>query len=140
MITTKSFTYFLLFCLAFLANLVYAEQTPITSIGGWEYRWEDSPTSIDGKLIWLFKPDSDKSWLPINKPSEIPIIPGKRNLWIRLHLENHNAANSAIFSNRIEKIFEVYLDTNRIYNFGKFKSDEKIPMMGFAWHLMLPCS
>ena len=105
-------------------------------IGGWEYRWGDSPLTTNGKLEWLYKPDGGKSWLPINKPSEIPILPGKRDLLIRLHLENHNAANSAIFINRIEKIFEVYLDTIRIYNFGKFTSGEKIPAMGFAWHLI----
>ena len=102
----------------------------------WRYRWGDSPVDSDGKLIWLTKPDEDKSWTAISKPSEIPIIPGKRDLWIRLRLENHNAANSAVFINRIEKIFEVYLDSNRIYSFGKFSQDEKIPAMGFAWHLI----
>ncbi|MDP3148414.1 MAG: sensor histidine kinase [Ignavibacteria bacterium] len=136
MITTRSFTYSLLFCLALLANLAYAEQKPFTPVGGWEYRWGDSPSSIGGKLDWLYKLDSDKSWRPIDKPSDIPIIPGKKDLWIRLHLGNRNETNSAIFVNRIEKIFEVYLDTNKIYSFGKFTSDDKIPMMGFAWHLI----
>lgn len=136
MITTRSFTYSLLICLAFLANLVYAVQKPITLIGGWEYRRGDSPVSADGKLAWLSEFGSDKLWYHINKPSDIPIIPGKRDLWIRLRLENHNAANSAIFISRIEKIFEVYIDTNRIYKYGKFTSGEKIPMMGFAWHLI----
>lgn len=136
MITIRSLTYLFLFCFALLAYSVYAEQKPITLIGGWEYRWGDSPLTANGKLEWLYKPDSDKSWPPINKPSEVPIIPGEKDLWLRLHLENHNETNSAIFASRIEKIFEVYLDTNRIYNFGKFTSDEKIPMMGFAWHLI----
>ncbi|MFA6596494.1 MAG: sensor histidine kinase [Ignavibacteriaceae bacterium] len=136
MITTRSFTYSLLFCLAFLANLAYAEQKPFTQVGGWEYRWGDSPLTTNGKLAWLSDSDNTQAWLPVNKPSDIPIIPGKKDLWIRLHLENHDETNSAIFANRIEKIFEVYLDTSRIYNFGKFTSGEKIPMMGFAWHLI----
>lgn len=136
MITTRSFTYSLLFCLAFLANLTYAEQKPITLRGGWEYRWGDSPLTTNGKLAWLSDSDNTQAWLPVIKPSDIPIIPGKKDLWIRLHLENHDETNSVIFISRIEKIFEVYLDTSRIYNFGKFTSGEKIPMMGFAWHLI----
>lgn len=136
MITTRSFTYSLFFCLAFLANLAYAKQKPFTPVGGWEYRWGDSPLTTNGRLAWLSDFDNIQAWLPVNKPSDIPIIPGKKDLWIRLHLENHDETNSAIFISRIEKIFEVYIDTNRIYNFGKFTSGEKIPMMGFAWHLI----
>ena len=132
MITTRSFTYSLFLYLAFLVHLIYAEQKPSRAIGGWEYRWGDSPIDANGKFLWMNDNLHNSPWRHINKPSEIPIIPGKRDLWIRLRLEDHNAANSAIFINRIEKIFEVYLDSNKIYKFGKFTSDEKIPAMGFA--------
>lgn len=125
--TSRPFLYSLLFYSAFLVHLVYAEQKPSTPVGNWEYRRGDSP--FDDNLL-------NSVWRHINKPSEIPIIPGKKDLWIRLHLENHNTGNSAIFSQRIEKIFEVYIDTNRIYAYGKFTSGEKIPMMGTAWHLI----
>ncbi len=132
----KSFLYTLPFYLSFLSPMILAVEKSVIEVGGWQYRWGDSPVDEDGKLTWLSESGYDKVWYHINKPSKIPIIPGKRDLWIRLRLGNHNAASSAIFCNRIEKIFEVYVDTNRIYNFGKFTSGEKIPLMGFAWHLI----
>lgn len=132
----KLFLYTLLFYLSFFSTIILAVEKSFMEVSGWQYCWGDSPVSTDGKLTWLSESGSDKLWYYINKPSKIPIIPGKRDLWIRLRLGNHNVDNSAIFCNRIEKIFEVYLDTNRIYNFGKFTSGEKIPMMGFAWHLI----
>ncbi|MFA6979285.1 MAG: hypothetical protein WC209_08185 [Ignavibacteriaceae bacterium] len=132
MITTRSFTYSLFLYLAFLVHLTYAEQKPITSIGCWQYRWGDSPIDANEKFLWMNDNDHNPSWRYIDKPSDIQIIPGKRDLWIRLRLENHDETNSALFVSRIEKIFEVYIDTNRIYSFGKFTSGKKIPMMGFA--------
>lgn len=98
MIFTRSFTYSLLFSLVLLAHLAYAEQKPIALVGGWEYCRGDSPLTTSGKLEWLYKPDSDQSLLPINKPSEIPIIPGRRELWLRLQLENYKETNIEISS------------------------------------------
>lgn len=116
--------------------MIFAVEKSVMEVGGWQYRWGDSPVSEDGKLKWLTEPDLDSFWLQITKPSKIPIIPFKRDLWIRLRLGYHNSANSAIFCNRIEKIFEVYLDTNRIYSFGRFTSEKRIQTMGMAWHLI----
>ncbi|MCL5030905.1 MAG: sensor histidine kinase [Bacteroidetes bacterium] len=42
----------------------------------------------------------------------------------------------AIFISRVEKIFEVHLGSKKIYSFGKFTPDKKIPSMGLAWHLI----
>lgn len=102
----------------------------------WEYRWGDSPIDSSGKLLWLKEANMDNSWKAISKPSQIPIAAQKKDLWVRINLKDIGNECSAIFIKRIEKIFEVYLDTTIIYSFGKFSSGEKIPVMGFAWHLI----
>ncbi len=104
--------------------------------GNWKYRWGNSPVDKQGRFFWLSNNDIDTSWHSINKPADIASLPGARELWIKIHLSNYDLSNSALFINRVEKIFEVYVDSSRIYSFGNFTKEEKIPLMGFAWHLI----
>lgn len=102
----------------------------------WKYRLGDSPVSKEGKLLWLEETGSDSSWQSISRPADIPAAPGQRNLWIKLRLNNRTAAYSALFIGRIEKVFEVYLDSVRIYSFGQFDAAGKIAFPGMAWHMI----
>ncbi|MCL4551361.1 MAG: sensor histidine kinase [Bacteroidetes bacterium] len=105
-------------------------------IGNWEYRWGNSPIDSEGKPLWLKHNKGDTAWKSINRPSDIPMKRGETDLWISKRLKNYDINNPAVFISRVEKIFEAYLDNNKIYSFGKFTSDMRIPLMGFAWHLI----
>ncbi len=108
----------------------------ITLRRNWQYKWGDSPVLNNGKLLWLEETNNDSSWKSVDKLSDIPIIALHRNLWIRLRIDSSMKNYSAIIIDRIEKIFEVYLDTTKLYSFGQFTSGSKIPFPGFAWHLI----
>ncbi len=102
----------------------------------WKFRWGDSPKDTNGNLIWLQEKEHNNLWNEIDKPSQIHVEPNSKNLWLKLKLNEQDDLYSAILVMRVEKIFEVYLDSTKIYSFGDFFANEEIPLMGFAWHLI----
>jgi len=102
----------------------------------WEYRKGDSPQNKENKLLWLYEKSDSQQWKAVDDPLKIPLIEGQKNLWIKLRIISLPNNFNAIFLNRIEKILEVYLDTNKIYTYGDFSVKKEIPVMGFAWHLI----
>lgn len=102
----------------------------------WEYRKGDSPQNKENKLLWLYEKSDSQQWKAINDPLNIPLSEGQNNLWIKLKIVSLPKNFNAIFLNRIEKILEVYLNTDRVYSYGDFSFKNAIPVMGFAWHLI----
>ncbi len=135
-IKTLKFSFFLAALVTLFSSGAKGSTSITTLKSNWQYRWGDSPQSKSGRLLWLEEANDDSSWKPIDKPSDIPSHPGERNLWVKLHLENKSSNYSTVLVDRIEKIFEVYLDTNKVYSFGKFTSAKEIALPGFAWHLI----
>jgi len=113
-----------------------ALRLPQSLQGSIRYRWGDSPNIKNGKLLRLQSANDSSGWIPVNNFFDVPKIASQKNLWVKLRLDKNINDYSAILIDRIERIFEVYLDTTKIYSFGEFTSDEHVPCPGFAWHLI----
>jgi signal transduction histidine kinase len=104
--------------------------------GCWEYRWGDSPVDDKGTLTWLKEVDHLEQWKSVTEPSNIPLQNGQQHVWVRIRLSNLDNNENAVFIDRIEKVFEVYLDSTKIYSFGSYTPGTNITLPGFAWHLI----
>ena len=130
--------------LALLANCSrqHVPQNPSQMIQintGWQYRMGDSPVDAEGRLIWLDDSLGSAEWTSVDKLGDIPDS-GYRSLWIRTCLPDTTILTPALHLNSVRQIIQIYLNGQRIYQFGDFTSNRGDHFMG--WHQLLvrlPC-
>jgi signal transduction histidine kinase len=118
------------------ANGGWARDSPRDLDTGWEYRWGDSPIGADGVPLWTRPGVGDDAWQPIDFPSNPPNRDGRRNVWYRAPLPEGDWRDPVIYIYSVDLITEVYLDGNKIYEFGEFDDKGEGVFVGWPWHMV----
>jgi diguanylate cyclase len=120
-----------------LILLLFFSALPIFSIDintGWEFRWGDSPFNKDGEPLWTF--EEMGAWNPIDFPSNPPDREAHRNVWYRVRLPEAEIRDPTLFIYSIDTLAELYLEREKIYQFGEFDGPEARKYRGWPWHII----
>ncbi|WP_228716800.1 GGDEF domain-containing protein [Billgrantia pellis] len=125
-----------LWLLIFLYSpVVQGSATALDLDAGWKYRWGDSPRLPDGRLAWLLEPSAGE-WRDIDFPSNPSGRNGNRHVWFRIALPDGEWRDPVLYVYSIDLIAQVYLDTELIYQHGRFDANGKGRFAGWPWHMI----
>lgn len=125
----------LLVLLSFPAALL-ASPSVLDLDSGWEYRWGDSPHRADGTPTWLTETAPEHAWQPIAFPSNPPGREGNRHAWFRITLPAGEWRDPVLYIYSIDLIAQVFLDTELIYQHGRFDELGEGRFVGWPWHMV----
>ena len=100
---------------------------------GWEYRWGDSPFTDDGVPQWVQGPDPEH-WQTIGFPSNPPGRKGREHVWFRVTLPDGEWQEPVLYIFSVDLIVQVWLDGEKIYQYGTFDSEGRGRFEGWPWH------
>lgn len=120
----------LLFC-----NTVFAQVTNNYDVTTWEYRWGDSPFT-DGKPDWILPENKVDGWQAIAFPSNPPNRSQQEFVWYRARLTDVPLHEPVLYIYSVDLITQVYLNANKIYQFGDFSGEEQGSFAGWPWHMI----
>ncbi|KPQ00230.1 GGDEF domain-containing protein [Marinobacter sp. HL-58] len=100
---------------------------------GWEYRWGDSPFSADGIPEWT-QADAPGQWQAIGFPSNPPGRDGRENVWYRVTLPAGEWQEPVLYIYSVDLIVQVWMDGERIYQYGTFDDQGRGQFEGWPWH------
>lgn len=89
----------------------------------WQYRLGDSPKGADGTYQWLPGNDAGVVWRDIPSMMTPPDAGDQNFAWYRIRLPRTNWSNPIVYFPPVAVAFEVYLDADRIYQFGVMRPD-----------------
>jgi diguanylate cyclase (GGDEF)-like protein len=113
-----------------LPQMVHAA-SPVTD--GWEYRWGDSPFTDEGEPEWTLG-ESPGSWHTIDFPSNPPDRNGRSHVWFRVSLPTAHYQQPVLYIYSVDIIAQVYLDGEKIYQYGTFDEQGRGRFEGWPWH------
>lgn len=117
--------------------LVFAQGAIQNLDSNWQYRWGDSPISVDGIPEWSTDEPKQNEWLNIDFPSNPPNRDGKTNVWYRTMLpDNGTWRDPVIYIYSVDLITEVYIDGHQIYHYGSFDQHGQGRFEGWPWHMI----
>lgn len=115
------------------------EPAPIELSKGWHYRWGDPAVDENGTPLWTYQDLTSREWISCDIPYHLPDMGNNNILWLRITLPEGVGNESAIFLSRVFFNLEVYLDTDKIYTYGKMTAYDHIKFSAFIPHIiMLP--
>ncbi len=108
---------------ASLAQRPDADAGVMTLDEGWHYRWGDSPLDERGVPVWTYDTLAT-AWQPT---ATLFVPPGEAEafLWLRIRLPEDLPDDPMVGTAYIMMSVEAYLDTTRIYRFGKLQPDSR---------------
>ncbi|WP_339802416.1 GGDEF domain-containing protein [uncultured Marinobacter sp.] len=118
---------------AFLPGTALADNLLLDS--GWQYRWGDSPFDANGRPEWLSEVN-EQDWQDIGFPSNPPGRQGHENAWFRITLPEVSWSDPVVYVYSVDLITEVYLDGEKIYQYGSFANDGGGRFEGWPWHMI----
>ncbi len=119
------------FILILLLCSLWQAISPIVNIDHWQYRWgdkqlEQSLTDFAAQPGW-----QKTSGFVFEKRK------GHRFLWLKTTLPQSEA--QTLFIEGIDQSFEIYVDGQKVYDFGRWATGETPEFAGYPWHtLTLP--
>lgn len=119
-----------------LAWGAHAQSPAQTLDNGWQYRWGDSPISAEGVPLWTQDPPGSDAWHSIGFPSNPPGRDGQTNVWFRIMLPENQWWEPIVYIYSIDLIAEVYLDGEKIYQYGHFDDQGQGSFEGWPWHMV----
>lgn len=123
--------------LVFLVILgVFACQMAVAAVDleqGWEYRWGDSPFTGDGVPEWT-RSDDPEQWQSIGFPSNPPGRDGREHVWFRVTLPDSQWQDPVLYIFSVDLIVQVWLDGEKIYQYGTFDEQGRGRFEGWPWH------
>jgi diguanylate cyclase (GGDEF)-like protein len=119
-----------------LALGAHALSPAMTLDEGWQYRWGDSPFTEDGVPIWSQDPTDRETWQSIDFPSNPPGRNGQTNVWYRVTLPDSQWWEPILYIYSVDLITEVYLDNEKIYQYGTFDDQGQGSFEGWPWHMI----
>lgn len=108
--------------------------TSALPLNQWEYRWGDSPPSVDGTPAWLYSDALE--WQQTASPSNPPGREGHQHLWLRTTLPEGEWNDPVLFITSINLIGQAYLDDRLIYQYGEFDEQGRGDFAGWPWHMI----
>lgn len=103
---------------------------------GWQYRWGDSPFTSDGVPVWTQDAPDNPAWQSIAFPSNPPGRNGQTNVWYRVTLPENQWWEPILYIYSVDLITEVYLDGEKIYQYGTFDKQGQGSFEGWPWHMI----
>lgn len=100
---------------------------------GWEYRWGDSPFTDAGVPRWTQEEASDQ-WQGIGFPSNPPGRDGREHVWYRITLPPGEWQEPVLYIFSVDLILQVWLDDEKIYQYGTFDDQGRGRFEGWPWH------
>jgi len=119
----------------FFISLLIFVLTDISNAAGkdavlkWQYKLGDN-------LSWAMNPGAEETWKNIGFPSNPDDRGDNNNIWYRAKLPDNKISDPALYIFSIDLIAEVYLDGEKIYNFGHFDENGRGVFQGWPWHLI----
>lgn len=101
---------------------------------GWQYRWGDSPTANDGTPVWALSKPEDGNWRAIGFPSNPPARNGRQHVWFRVMLPEGEWQEPVLYIFSVDLIVQVYLEGEKIYQYGAFDDRGRGRFAGWPWH------
>lgn len=114
----------------------FASQTASAAVDlkeGWEYRWGDSPFTRDGVPQWI-QADEPERWQSIGFPSNPPGRDGREHVWYRVTLPESEWQDPVLYIFSVDLIVQVWLDGEKIYQYGTFDEEGRGRFEGWPWH------
>ncbi len=108
---------------------------PVAEIGGWEYRWGDSPVNAGGIPLWA-REGPGGAWRPVPKPVDPPGRNGNSILWLRAPLAGEKIAEPAVYFDCVLYNFEAYHRGTMVYRFGAVAPADNRKFLGRPWHIV----
>lgn len=134
---SKRFILAIVTLLMLFPGLVFAQGAILNLDSNWQYRWGDSPVSVDGIPDWSTEGPEQGDWLTIDFPSNPPNRDGKTNVWYRTMLPDNGLwRDPVIYIYSVDLITEVYMDGDQIYRFGSFDQQGQGRFEGWPWHII----
>lgn len=100
---------------------------------GWEYRWGDSTFNAAGVPQWTQEDDAGQ-WQRIGFPSNPPDRNGREHVWYRVTLPAGDWQEPVLYVFSVDIIVQVYLDGEKIYQYGTFDAQGRGSFEGWPWH------
>jgi len=113
-----------------------AGTAPVSLDQGWEYRWGDSPFRDDGTPAWVDGSASGDAWQPIAFPSNPPGRGGHKHAWFRITLPAGEWRDPVLYIYSVDLITQVWLEDERIYQYGHFDERGEGRFEGWPWHMI----
>jgi signal transduction histidine kinase/DNA-binding response OmpR family regulator len=98
---------------------------------GWQYRTGDSPKDSTGNFIWLDKNYETDRWTSITDLNKIPVSDSVKSIWLRIQLKDLDIQSPALYLTSIRQSAQIYLDNNKIYEYGEFVDIESNHFKGW---------
>ncbi len=105
-------------------------------ISDWKYRWGDSPW-INGHPTWISTAErASEQWKDIDVPVKPPNRQDHNTVWFKATLpaSGHDYLHPVLYITSIDLMAEVFIDGEKIYQFGDFEKKEKKTFYGWPWH------
>ncbi len=97
----------------------------------------DSPISVQGVPAWVVGQESASDWHSIDFPSDPPDRSGQQHIWYRIVLpELDTYLDPVLYIDSIDLIAQVYLEDQRLYQFGEFDNQGRGKFAGWPWHMI----
>ncbi|KAA1174426.1 diguanylate cyclase [Marinobacter salinexigens] len=112
-------------------SVAYASSEPVDK--GWEYRWGDSSFDASGVPEWARNSQPDQ-WHGIGFPSNPPGRNGREQVWYRVTLPVGEFQEPVLYIYSVDIIFQVYLEGEKIYQYGAFDDQGRGRFEGWPWH------
>lgn len=124
----------LIFLSACLWTFASASASPLALSEGWQYRWGDSPVTDNGVPAWVLEDAATEEWRAISFPSNPPNRQGREQVWFRITLPEGDWRAPVLYIYSVDLIVQVYLDGERIYQYGTFDETGAGRFEGWPWH------
>lgn len=103
---------------------------------GWEYRWGDSPRAPNGSFVWMASNETSSNWTKPETPYHLTGRDKNRFLWMRLALPNKIETGMVLKLVAVDQVFETYVDSYKVYEFGVINSDSSLQIAGNPFHVI----
>lgn len=121
--------------LLLLPGMVRAENISLSKGADWEYRWGDSPFTDAGVPVWTQESNPD-AWTAIDFPSNPEGRGDHTNVWYRVTLPEGQWRDPVLYIFSVDLIVQIYLDGEKIYEYGAFDANGQGRFEGWPWHMV----
>ncbi len=112
------------------------QQYESEQVTAWQYRWGDSEF-VNGEPEWIVTPELHSSdWKDIDFPRMPPDRGQYNTVWFKATLpdSDHDYLHPVLYVTSIDLMAEVYLEDNKIYQFGDLNNKQHKSFYGWPWH------
>lgn len=102
----------------------------------WEFRWGDFPSDSSSNVQWSQIDTASVKWQNLSCLDEIPDPGFNKIIWLKTKLPQWKGYSPALFISRAQEVFEVYLDTVKIYENYNFTERENLLVVSGNWYLI----